>query len=128
LLEAWFRPLTFFGEHWHDLLRDVAEGVTEREYLASTAGSFLRRRKVAALISTETSEPPLPVGPEQSLPPEQRIVFLEEQNRTLRQQLLAARKQATELRRVAARQEQRIAELEAVLNKIERATVRLKVG
>ena len=36
LLEGWFRPLTFFGEDWHDLLRDVAEGMAEREYLAST--------------------------------------------------------------------------------------------
>jgi hypothetical protein len=128
LLEGWFQPLTFFGEDWHDLLRDVAEGMTEREYLASTAGSFLRRHKVAALVTAGAVEPSLPVEPEQSLPPEQRIVFLEEQNRTLRQQLLAARRQAAELRRLAVRQEQRIAELEAVLNKIEKATVRLKVG
>lgn len=128
LLEGWFRPLTFFGEDWHDLLRDVAEGMTERAYLASTAGSFLRRRRVAMLVTAGAVEPPLPVEPEQSLPPEQRVVFLEEQNRTLRQQLLAARKQAAELRRVAARQEQRIVELEGVLNKIEKATVRLKAG
>ena len=46
----------------------------------------------------------------------------------LRQQLAASRKEAAELRRVAARQEQRIAELESVLNKIEKATVRLKAG
>ncbi|GEM_PF-3490541 len=128
LLEAWFRPLAFFGEDWHDLLRDVAEGMTEKEYLASTAGSFLRRRKVAALVNRENAESPLPAEPESSLPAEERVVFLKEQNRTLRQQLLASRKQAAELRRVAARQERRIVELEAVLNRIEKATVRLKAG
>lgn len=128
LLEGWFRPLALFGEDWHDLLRDVAEGMTEREYLASTAGSFLRRRKVARLVDSETTDPPLPPEPEPCLSPEQRVVFLEDQNRTLRQQLLATRKQAAELRRVAARQERRIVELEAVLNKIEKATVRLKAG
>jgi hypothetical protein len=128
LVEGWFKPLAFFGEDWHDLLRDVAEGMTEREYLVSTAGSFLRRRKVAKLVNAEAAEPVLPAEPEQSLPPEQQVAFLEEQNRTLRQQLLAARKQAAELRRVAARQERRIIELEAVLNKIEKATVRLKAG
>lgn len=128
LLEAWFRPLAFFGEDWHDLLRDVAEGMTETEYLASTAGSFLRRRKVAALVNRENAESPLPAEPERSLPAEERVAFLEEQNRTLKQQVLAARKQAAELRRIAARQERRIAELETVLNKIEKATVRLKAG
>jgi hypothetical protein len=128
LLERWFRPLAFFGEDRRDLLRDVAEGMTEREYLASTAGSYLRRRKVAKLVDAEKAEPPLPAEADASLPPEQRVVFLEEQNRTLRQQLLAARKQAAELRRLAARQERRIVELEGVLNKIEKATVRLKAG
>lgn len=128
LLEGWFRPLAFFGEDWRDLLRDVAEGMTEREYLASTAGSFLRRRKVAKLVNAEATESPLPPEPESTLPPAQRVVLLEEQNRTLRQQLLAAQKQAAELRRVAARQERRIVELEGVLNKIEKATVRLKAG
>lgn len=128
LLELWFRPLAFFGEDWRDLLRDMAEGMTEKEYLASTAGSFLRRRKVAKLVSAGAAESPLPAEAEPCLPPEQRVPLLEAQNKTLRQQLLAARKQAAELRGIAARQEKRIAELEAVLNKIEKATVRLKAG
>ena len=106
----------------------MAEGMTEKEYLASTAGSFLRRRRVASLVHDEAADSPLPGIPESSLPAEERVVLLEEQNRTLKQQLLAARKQAADLRRVAARQEQRIVELEAVLNKIEKATIRLKAG
>lgn len=127
LLEGWFRPLSFFGEDWRDLLRDVAEGMTEREYLSSTAGSFLRRRRVASLVR-ERAEAPLPTLPDRSLPAEERVVLVEEQNQVLRQQLAAARKQAAELRRIAARQERRIGELEAVLNKIEKATVRLKAS
>ncbi len=128
LLEGWFKPLAYFGEDWRDLLRDVAAGMTEREYLASTAGSYLRRRKVASLVSDGTAVAPLPVVPEPALPPEQRVVLLEEQNELLRTQLTASRNEAAELRRIAARQERRIAELESVLNKIEKATVRLKAG
>jgi hypothetical protein len=128
LLEGWFKPLAFFGEDWRDLLRDVAEGMTEREYLASTAGSFLRRRKVAALVDREKAESPLPAEPEPSLPAEERVVLLAEQNHLLRQQLAASRKHAAELRRIAARQERRIVELEAVLSRIEKAAVRLKAS
>ncbi len=127
LLENWFRPLAFFGEDWRDLLRDIAEGMTERAYMTSTAGSFLRRRRVASLVR-EHSETPLPTLPDRALPAEERVVALEEQNQVLRQQLAAARKQATELSRIAARQERRIGELEAVLNKIEKATVCLRAS
>lgn len=127
LLEGWFKPLAFFGEDWRDLLRDVAEGMTKQQYMASTAGSFLRRQRIANLVR-EAASTPLPAEPEESLPAEERVALLEEQNQTLRLQLTASRKEAAELRRIAARQERRIAELEAVLNKIEKATVRLKVG
>lgn len=128
LLEGWFRPLALFGEDWRDLLRDVVEGMTEREYLASTAGSFLRRRQVARLVNEEKPETPLPAEPEKALPLEQRVVILEDQNRLLRQQLSTSRKEAAELRRLAARQERRVGELEGALNKIEKATVCLKAG
>lgn len=127
LLESWFKPLAFFGEDWRDLLRDVAEGVTAGEYMTSTAGSFLRRQRVASLVR-ERADAPLPDVPDASLPPEKRVVLLEEQNQMLRQQLAASRKQAAELRRIAARQEQRIAELESVLNKVEKVTARRKAG
>ncbi|GMU38255.1 MAG: hypothetical protein KJ057_09695 [Phycisphaerae bacterium] len=128
LLEGWFRPLELFGEDWRDLLRDVAEGMTEREYLASTAGSFLRRRQVARLVNSDKPEAPIPAEPERTLPVEERVVILEDQNRFLRQQLSASRREAAELRRIAARQERRIGELEGALNKIEKATVCLKAG
>lgn len=127
LLESWFKPLAFFGEDWRDLLRDVAEGVTEGEYMTSTAGSFLRRRRVACLVR-ERADAPLPDVPDASLPPEKRVVLLEEQNQMLRQQLAASRKQAAELRRIAARQERRIEELESVLNNVEKVTARRKAG
>jgi len=151
LLEGWFRPLALFGEDWRDLLRDVAEGMTEREYMASTAGSFLRRRRVAALVNRQAAESPLPTEPERgravgnlasrepadsplpsipepSLPVEERVVLLEEQNCLLRQQLTTSRKEASELRRIAARQERRIAELEGLLNRVEKAVSRRKAG
>lgn len=127
LLESWFKPLAFFGEDWRDLLRDVAEGMTERAYMTSTAGSFLRRQRVASLIR-ERADAPLPDIPEPSLPAEERVALLEEQNQMLRQQLAASRKQAAELRRIAARQERRIEELESVLNNVEKVTARRKAG
>lgn len=127
LLESWFKPLAFFGEDWRDLLRDVAEGMTERAYMTSTAGSFLRRQRVASLIR-ERADAPLPDIPEPSLPAEERVVLLEEQNQMLRQQLAASRRQAAELRRIAARQERRIEELESVLNNVEKVTARRKAG
>lgn len=126
LLASWFRPLAFFGEDWRDLLRDVAEGMTEAQYLASTAGSYLRRRRVAKLLSEERADAPLPEQPGAEVSVDERVVLLEEQNQTLRQQLAAVKRQASELRRIAARQERRIEELEGALGKIERATVRLK--
>jgi hypothetical protein len=127
LLESWFRPLALFGEDWRDLLRDVAEGMTEKEYLGSTAGSFHRRRRVASLLR-KANDRPLPECPEASLPPGERVALLEQQNQVLRTQLTASRKEAAELRRITARQERRIAELESVLSKVERATVRLRAG
>ena len=109
------------------MLRDVGEGVKEAAYLSSTAGSFTRRQRVAALVREKTRRP-LPPTPDPTLPAGERIDQLEDQNRTLRVQLDAARKEAAELRRLAARQERRIGELESALNKIEKAAAGLKVG
>lgn len=126
LLQGWFKPLAFLAEDWHELLRDVAEGVTEKDYLASTAGSFTRRRKVAKLLAVEPVDSPLPVEPEASLPLDELVVCLKEQNDTLRQQLLSTRKELAEARRLLAQAERRIGELEAFVNKTSKATMRLK--
>lgn len=128
LLEAWYRPLVFFGEDWRALLHDVAEGMTEGDYMKATAGSFVRRQKVAKLAIVQATESPLPIEPPKTLHLEERVVLLEEQNRTLRAQLLAARKQVADLRRLVAQQERRIGELETVLNRVERVTQRRKVS
>lgn len=122
LLQGWFKPLAFLGEDWQELLRDVAEGVTEKEYLSSTAGSFTRRRKVAKLLAVEPVDSPLPIEPEASLPPEELIASLKEQNDTLREQV----KIIPGLRRLLAQQERRIHELEGFVNKTGKSAMRLK--
>lgn len=120
MLAGWFAPLALFGEDWRELLRDVAEGVTEAQYLASSAGSFTRRKKVESIVSRQSRETPIPAAPDVTLPAVDRIKALTDQNDLLRGQLAANRKEYAELKRIAARQEKRIGELEGVLNRVER--------
>jgi len=37
LLDQWFAPLELFGENYRDLLADVSNGMSERQFLASGA-------------------------------------------------------------------------------------------
>ncbi len=110
------------------MLRDVAEGVTERQYLVSSAGSFRRRRRLMTLADRAADESPLPAAPEPSLPAGKRAAALQDQNSLLRSQLKASRAEAMELRRIAARQEKRIVELETTMNRIQKAALRLKTA
>lgn len=118
LLESWFRPLTVLGEDWRDLLRDVAEGMTEKDYLASTAGSWMRRHKLAQLIAVKAEEQEPPPKVSRELPVEEQLALLRVENDQLRRELGRYKKSNAGLRRVAAEQEKRIAELEAALNRI----------
>lgn len=128
LLDGWFKSLGFFGEDWRDLLRDIAAGATERDYLASSAGSFLRRKRIARMASKSPDPPPAPPPADDSAPIEKRLEAAQERSRVLDEQLASARKEVNALRIIAARQERRIAELEAVIATIEKTTHRLKVG
>lgn len=124
LLDGWFRSLAQFGEDYRELLRDVSEGMTEKQYLASTAGSFCRRKRVDDLVRRPRADlgPPPQIDP--TLPVDQRVALLDDENRSLRQQLKTERKENNEFRRIVARQEKRIEELESKLNQVEKVVRR----
>ena len=109
-----------FGEDYRELLRDVAAGVSESEYLDSSAGSFVRRQAVSRLHKAAVSLPPPPTA--ETIPDKDELI------RTLETENAVLRKRDAEKDRIIARQEKRIAELERGMARIEKSVERLKTA
>jgi len=135
LLDQWFAPLAIFGEDYQELLHDVRNGMTEQQFLGSTAGSFSRRRKLAKLTEQQKARharapqydlerPPDP-GP--SEPESKQIAVLKEQKNAqhatlvaVHKELVATRRSCRAFERLAARNECRVRELEKGLNRVKK--------
>ena len=119
-LDRWFAPLVMIGGDRCELINSVQEGMKLKQYLASSAGVFLSRKKAQ---SCRARDLPSPSEPSADLPIEERFAQEQECSRVLRRQLSEARKEAHALRQRVAHMEKELRRIHKVADKELKALV-----
>ena len=116
-----FESLRALGENYHDLLRDIGEGMTEKEYLNRAPGAFAREKRLATKKDLDRPRPELDSKPAEALSFEQRAQYYHAQCDGLRDLVAQLKSRVHELERLAADQERRIADYERRVARVQRS-------
>lgn len=123
MIEHWFRPLDAYGEDYNDLLHDIAEGMTEKEYLSRTAGSYSRQKRLARIErdSQQAANAILaqPLDPIAEMTDAEKIAHYKARAEALHAKLQDLSRHNRELHQVCAQQEKKIKNVERLLRRME---------
>lgn len=118
MLQDWFAPLKMLDEDYHALLDDIRHDVTEDQYLRATAGSWSRRLRLERRgVRVPHCNEPASTVPDRITESAGGVMVTEEDEELGCEGCEALSRENRALKQEASRQELRIAELEASLNK-----------